>query len=223
MLRIKQQYISSLWNGFRPEVTEYSFLDRHDALKTSHICNSSVLAKAVAVRTTPAATRQLFQYEDWVQWVLLSTKGPFVFTPEPLTHYRLHAESASYPIHLNSLRDPYSTIEFLLMICVLTNDTKLRARAESELPWNLARIAAIYADRDTCETAGSLPVSPQPAGEFTDAFGSHSVIQLQSQIYDLSMQVKSLSDRLATIGSSKVYRSLVKARNVLIKIKSLSQ
>ena len=113
----RAQHILNLWNGFRPEVTVYSFLDRPDALKIAHICNSSVLAEAVALRTTPAATRQLFQYEDWVQWVLLSTKGPFVFTPEPLTRYRLHAESASYPIHLNSLKDPYSMIEFLLMIC----------------------------------------------------------------------------------------------------------
>jgi glycosyltransferase involved in cell wall biosynthesis len=216
-------HILNLWNGFQSEITEYSLLDRHDALRTSFICNSSVLADAAAVRSTPAATRQLFQYEDWVQWVLLSTKGAFVYTPEPLTRYRLHAESSSYPVHHDPLKDPYSSIEFLLMICVLTTDAGLRARAESEIPSTLARIAAIYGDRGTGEITDSLLQSSQPPVQFADPFGEHSVIRLQSRVHDLDERVRVLSDRLATIRSSRVYQGLVRARNVLSRITNLSQ
>ena len=81
-LEIETKSASDRWNCFRPETTEYSFLNRADALKTNVICNSSVLAVTVAVRPSVIATRQLFQYEDFAQWVLLATKGPFVFTPE---------------------------------------------------------------------------------------------------------------------------------------------
>jgi glycosyltransferase involved in cell wall biosynthesis len=215
--------ILNLWNGFQSEITEYSLLDRHDALKTSVICNSSVVARTAAIRATPAATRQLFQYEDWAQWVLLSTKGAFVFTPEPLTRYRLHADSSSYPIHQNILRDPYSTIEFLLMICVLTNDEKLKTRATCELPYSLARIATIYADRGTSEGTDLLSQSPQPLLDFTEYPWVQSVMQLQLETADLRSQVSRMADRLARIDGSKAYRSLVKARNVLNKIRNRSQ
>ena len=83
-------------------------------LRTNVICNSSVLAVAAAVRSAAVATRQLFQYEDFAQWVLLATKGPFVFTPEPLTRYRVHAESSTYTVSKEYLRHLYSMVEFLL-------------------------------------------------------------------------------------------------------------
>ena len=135
-----------LWNCFRPEITEYSSLNRPDALKDNVICNSSVLAVAAAVRSTAVATRQLFQYEDWLQWTLLATKGSFVFTPEPLTRYRIHSESSTNAVSQEYLRKLYSMIELLLTLHALTDDPGLRALSESELLYNLASIRNIYAE-----------------------------------------------------------------------------
>ena len=218
----KRRILANHWNHFRPNVTEYSFLDRIDALRTNYICNSSVFAKASAVQSAPAATRQLFQYEDWVQWTLLSTKGPFVYTPEPLTGYRLHPESSSYPIYQNFLRHLYSSIEFLMTLHVLTDDAGIRARTQSELLYNLARIAAIYADRSTGESAASPSQSPQSIGQFAESFWESSVLQLQSQVDELNDRVRTLSERLHTIRSSTAYQSLVKVRNFINKITNRS-
>ena len=96
LLEAQAKEFSDHWNGFRSGICEYSFLDRDNALSSNVICNSSALAVTQAVRSAAAATRQVFQTEDFLQWTLLGTKGPFVFTPEPLTRYRVHAESASY-------------------------------------------------------------------------------------------------------------------------------
>jgi glycosyltransferase involved in cell wall biosynthesis len=91
LLEAEAESVLNHFNRPREDGAGYSLLDRDDFLRENFICNSSVLAKAAAVRSVPAATRQLYQYEDWVQWTLLSAKGPFVFIPEPLTRYRLNA------------------------------------------------------------------------------------------------------------------------------------
>ena len=218
LLQSEAENHSNNRNLFRPEMTEYSFLDRPDALSTNYICNSSVLAVTEAVRSAPAATRQLFQYEDWLQWTLLSTRGTFVYTPERLTRYRLHPESSSYPIQQNFLRHFYAMIEFLLTLNILTDDPGLKIRAESELISNLARIAAIYADWDLGESP-SRAEPPQPLDQFAESFGKQSILQLQLQVDELNDRVGVLTERLTRIRSSKVYQGLVKARNFFAKIK----
>ena len=132
-MNVKREFFQTCWNLFRPEIAEYSFLDRPDALRSNLICNSSALALTTAVRSAVVATRQVFQVEDFVQWVLLATKGTFVYTPERLTRYRVHSASASYLISEEYLRYFYSLIEMLLTLHALTDDPGLRASAESEL------------------------------------------------------------------------------------------
>jgi glycosyltransferase involved in cell wall biosynthesis len=207
---------ASFWNGFRPEIAEYSFLDRLEALRTNAICNSSALVVAAAVRSAPAATQQMFQYEDWVQWLLLSAKGPFVFTPEPLTVYRVHCESSSFSIFKREgLKHLYSMVEFLLTVHVLTDDNGLKDRTVSELLCVLSRIMEEYADRHPSETADSHTESTRSPARFNDSSWENLALELRSQVNTLQAQVAALSERLAIIRRSKVYRSLVKARNLL--------
>jgi glycosyltransferase involved in cell wall biosynthesis len=208
-----------LWDCFRPEITEYSFLNRADALKNNVICNSSVLAVAAAVRTTAVATRQLFQYEDWAQWALLATKGPFIFTPEPLMRYRIHSESSSDAVSQEQLRKLYSMIELLLTLHALTDDPGLRALTESELLYNLASIRNIYAEAAPGGITQSLPESRRLAGKFDESSWKRSALELQSQVHQLQTQVAALAGRLDTIRGSRVYRSLVKVRGLLGGIK----
>jgi glycosyltransferase involved in cell wall biosynthesis len=207
--------LSNHWNGFRPEVGEYSFLDRPDALKVNIICNSSVLAVADAIRSMAAATSQLFQYEDYAQWTLLATKGPFLFTPEPLTRYRVHSESSTYAVSKDFLRRLYSMIEFLLTVHALTDDHGVKANAERELLYNLSRIRDIYSEGAPGGTADSAPGPRQAPGKVNGYSWEHSVLELHANVRDLQTQVKDLSERLATVHNSRVYRCLVKVRNLL--------
>ena len=218
LLQSEAKFHSDSRNHFRPEMTEYSSLDRPDALSSNNICNSSVLAVAEAVRSAPAATRQLFQYEDWLQWTLLSTKGTFVYTPERLTRYRLHPESSSYPIQQNYLRHLYAMIEFLLTLNILADDPGLKIRAESELIINLARLAAIYAEWNLGESS-SRAEPPRPLDQFAESFGKQSLLQHQLKVNELNDRVSFLTERLATIRSSTVYQCLVKARNFFAMVK----
>jgi glycosyltransferase involved in cell wall biosynthesis len=209
------------WNTFRPEITEYSFLDRHQALKAHPICNSSALVLAAAVRSAAAASRQLFQYEDFTQWALLAVKGPFLYTPERLTYYRVHAESSSFQIHgRDFLKHLYSMIEFLLTVHVLTDDRELRIRAESELLYILSRIMELYTERSTGDNTDSLSEARPLAGSIPESLWEQPAIELQAQVYNLREQVVALSERLTTIRSSRVYRSLVNVRNLFNTIKS---
>ncbi len=209
------------WNNFQPEITEYSFVERHQALRGNVICNSSALVVAAAVRSAPAATQQLFQYEDWVQWVLLSAKGTFIFTPEPLTRYRVHPGASSFAIfNRDGLKHLYSMVEFLLTVHVLTDDCRLKDRAASEMLYTLSRIMAKYADHSPGETAESPTELTRLPGLFNDSPWEHSALELRSEVLELQEQVAVLSKRLAIIRSSKIYQSLVKARNVLNAITS---
>jgi teichuronic acid biosynthesis glycosyltransferase TuaG len=209
-----KQY-SGTWNGFRPGIAEYSYLDRPHVLTSNVICNSSVLAVAEAVRSTPAASQQLFQSEDFAQWILLATKGPFLYTPEPLTCYRVHADASSYLVEINYLRHLYKMIEFLTTIHAFTHDLGLRASAESELIYHLGLIRDVYTEETRRDAANSSHKSQQPPGNFDQSSWGHTTLQLQSQVNDLQAQVRTLAERLAKISGSRVYQSLVKIRNLL--------
>jgi hypothetical protein len=158
----------------------------------------------------------MFQYEDLVQWVLLSAKGPFVFTPEPLTVYRIHPAASSFTLFKrDSLKHLYSMVEFLLTVHALADDSGLKNRAASELLCVLSHIMEKYADRRPSETAVSHTESTQSPGRFNDRSWESMVLELPSKVNKLQAEVAFLSERLAIIRNSKVYRSLVKARNLL--------
>ena len=42
-IETQAKFLSDAWNRFRSEITEYSFLDRHEALRSNVVCNSSAL------------------------------------------------------------------------------------------------------------------------------------------------------------------------------------
>jgi glycosyltransferase involved in cell wall biosynthesis len=219
LLEAQAKFFFDVWNRFQPEITEYSFLDRQDALRANLVCNSSALTVAAAVRSAAVATRQVFQSEDFVQWILLAAKGPFIYTPERLTRYRVHSASSSYPIAKEYLRYFYSLIEMLLTLHVLTDNPGLRASAESELLCTLAHIRNAYAEGVPSGTADSPPESRPLPGNFEGSSWGHSALELQSQVNHLQAQVRAMSERLAAIRSSSVYRGLVKVRNLLNGIK----
>jgi glycosyltransferase involved in cell wall biosynthesis len=87
-----------------------------DYLHRNRICNSSVMVRAASLRQIQFASAQLFQFEDWLCWCLLSKKGKFIFLNQQHTTYRVHENSASSLLSKNKLRELYSLLEFQLTL-----------------------------------------------------------------------------------------------------------
>lgn len=100
--------------------TPYNLLRLPDALYRLHICNSSVLFRASAIRNLQYATSMLYQREDWLLWVLLARRGPFIQLPEPLTLYRIHPESFSFSNNRSHLKQRHARIEFISLAFLCT-------------------------------------------------------------------------------------------------------
>lgn len=105
-------------NFMNNPIVPYWFRKRSDYLLSNHICLSSVLVRTRPLREIPFATPQAFQYEDWLCWCLIGTRGKFVFIPERLTYYRVHEDSASTSIVRNQLKHHYSILEMKLALIV---------------------------------------------------------------------------------------------------------
>lgn len=112
----------------------------------NRICASSVLCRAEPLRRLAPAFDQLFQYEDWTWWALLSGEGPFVFVPGAWTGYRVHAAAATAAVEAAPLRELYATIEHWLAVSVHARDGELRELAMARLTATLASAAACYGD-----------------------------------------------------------------------------
>jgi len=130
-----------------PEEMEYRFHQRRDSLDMNRICLSSILVKAEVLRQTNFSFPQLFQHEDWTLFVLLSLKGSFLFMPEALTQYRVHAAASQTRVRENPLTMMYSRIEFLLSVMAFAEDDGLADRAETRLQDTLAELLGVYADQ----------------------------------------------------------------------------
>ena len=203
-------------NRFSSEMTEYRFLERPQALRSNHVCNSSAMVRASAIRETVVATRQLFQFEDFAQWVLLSVKGPFLFLPEPLTRYRVHGMSSTSYLLANPLKQLYSQIECLLVILAQTDDPSLKDLAEAELLESLSRTMDLYSDRAPGGLSKRSDVASPSPGVTAEALREHRVRYLEAQVSKLEAERQSLSGQLEVIRNSRTYR-LIRAVSKAIR------
>ena len=127
---------------------EYEFFKLDGFLERNPICNSTVLARRSVLVETLCHFPQLFQFEDWLNWVLLGFRGKFLFLPQRLTQYRYHAVSATAQMVRDPLRKSYSHVEFFLAL--LAQDATYRQGAwlseklGARLRQTLASIVAMY-------------------------------------------------------------------------------
>jgi len=122
----------------------YHLKNLPDFLRRLHICNSSVMFKADAIRGLSIPSQMLYQLEDWVIWVLLSKKGPFVQISDALTCYRFHEASFSHRNNSVLLQRQFSRIEFLLIIALYTFPSFCSVRASYLLARCILRAALFY-------------------------------------------------------------------------------
>ncbi len=135
---------SAPFNAFAAPARVYQFRDDELFLRSNRVLNSSTLIRAEALRQVPYGFEQLFQYEDWALWVLLSGLGPFYVQPDPLVRYRMHAASATARVVQSPLVGIYSHIEFLLSVLALCNDAPVRQRAVEVLREQMAQAVNRY-------------------------------------------------------------------------------
>jgi glycosyltransferase involved in cell wall biosynthesis len=131
--------------GLAPAGAPYGLLERERPLRNNPVVNSSVLARRAALEGLRFGTPQLFQYEDFLLWLLLAERGSFLHLPERLTRYRVHADSATARCLAEPLRFHYSRIELCLCLLALATDERSLAAAKAELGATLAEAGGVYA------------------------------------------------------------------------------
>jgi glycosyltransferase involved in cell wall biosynthesis len=123
---------------------EYELSSCEDMLRRNHVCNSSVMVRASALRYLKFGIPQLFQYEDWLMWTMLAQRGTFYFLPDRLVEYRVHDESFTASVSENPLRIVYAKVELLLSVLATIEDPRTIQKAEEELQATLQRALNVY-------------------------------------------------------------------------------
>lgn len=168
------------------EESEYRLEECDYFLDGNEICNSSVLARADAVRKAFIASRQLFQFEDWLNWIILSTHGTFVFLPRQTVRYRYHSNSATAAILKNDLRRHYSYLEMLFTLATrldcLPDGERKAHEISRRLEETMVTLMDIYSQKGvaparlTCRPAFKLDVQrndpPPKRGVLAKAAGA---------------------------------------------------
>jgi glycosyltransferase involved in cell wall biosynthesis len=179
----------------------YAFREYGNWLQSNPICNSSVLVRANAVKQVEFSIPQLFQFEDWLLWILVSFKGDFHYMPKALVNYRLHAASATSSVMKNSLKLHYSKIEFLLTLFSRIPDIKAHQEIAFEVKETLKKLLNQYAPE-----MESVYDFKNLNDLFLNAFASYSqeYAQLNLKIDKQSQEIGALKDQIATLQSQSV-------------------
>jgi hypothetical protein len=74
---------------------KYFLHDEKDFLENNRICTSSVMVRSDARRVYKILPLK-YQFEDWLHWLLLASRGLFMYLPEKLVCYRSHENSFTY-------------------------------------------------------------------------------------------------------------------------------
>jgi glycosyltransferase involved in cell wall biosynthesis len=132
--------------NFADELLRYPLHDQPWFGESNRICLSSVICRAEPLRRMARGFPQLFQYEDWTWWTLLSSEGSFAFLPGPLTSYRVHDASVTARLSEHPLREVFSRLEHWLTVAMHARDDALRELSMTKVAAALADAAACYAE-----------------------------------------------------------------------------
>lgn len=122
------------YNEFRSFSSDrqYSLLDG-PYLEQNNICNSTVMVKKKSISTGLNSFNQLFQYEDWINWILLGGKGDFFYINQPLIVYRYHSHASTYSLVNSNLRPVFAKLEMLFILISRVNERKIKRYIYQEL------------------------------------------------------------------------------------------
>lgn len=104
------------WYRFGESSRLYDAQIEGNLMSTDHICNSTVVVVRSAVKSEDFASRMLYQFEDWLLWLLLSDRGPFFYQHDCLTRYRLHPDSFMFSAKWDRGVRDFGKIELMLAL-----------------------------------------------------------------------------------------------------------
>lgn len=137
---------------FRPNDFKYNLFDLEDRLTQNPVFNSSVLVRANVLNSVDLEMPQLFQFEDWIAWLLCAQHGDFYYLNEPLCNYRYHENSATFKVFNNILRDKYTWIEFYLCLLGKFDGSEFVTEVYDKLDGVLQDLACVYNDNETAKS-----------------------------------------------------------------------
>jgi glycosyltransferase involved in cell wall biosynthesis len=121
----------------------YSFFD-YDFLCKNHICNSSVMVRGKFLKKIDNSFSHLFQYEDWINWILTAEHGQFFYIDEQLCNYRFHDNSSTSFLLDDPIKSEYAKLEMLFILLHRVDDEKIKNKIEFELCCQLQKICTSY-------------------------------------------------------------------------------
>lgn len=116
------------------------------------ICNSTVVCRRNLIGLEDLPESMVLQFEDWYLWNVLAFRCQFYYDPEPLTDYRVHADSFTSRILQRQGAAQLARAEMLLRLLSQTADNKTRKRASRFVIADLLNLAA-----PDCAADGTKP------------------------------------------------------------------
>jgi len=136
------------WNDHAEKLGQYIFNERKDFLQRNPICLSTTMVKRNVLLDLDLAYPQMFQLEDWVMCILLSTKGSFLAIGEPLTFYRKHPSQFMASFSTDPLVKNYGGLEMCLALLSRVSCEKIRERIKHRMGVLIHELAQCYSSRD---------------------------------------------------------------------------
>lgn len=124
--------------SFKYEFTRFNFLEHNP------ICNSSVIVKKETIENIENYFPQVYQYEDWITWILIANKGLFYYMNEATCTYRFHNKASTNSLIKNSLKAKYAKIEFLLILFSRVKSKKIKDKIHYNLNKEIKELYSIY-------------------------------------------------------------------------------
>lgn len=104
--------------NFSDSIVLYELLRKRHRLNRNTIANSTVVVRKQFLDTVRIGRDQLFQFEDWLLWLLLAQEGPFLYSPDILLRYRFHYASATARMVDSKLYGMYARLEMYVNLLI---------------------------------------------------------------------------------------------------------
>lgn len=94
----------------------YNLWDSAECLVGNRICNSTVVCRRTCIRSSDFPLGMVFQYEDWMLWLLMGSRGRFKYAQTRTARYRYHFESYSAGSQRREGQHEMAQVEMLLAL-----------------------------------------------------------------------------------------------------------
>jgi glycosyltransferase involved in cell wall biosynthesis len=127
---------------------DYSLQKQSYYLKENKICNSTVLIRKAELLSAHRFINQVFQFEDWFLWNILSGKGLFYYDATPYVKYRFHGASFTHQLFTKQGLQYYSKLEMLFQLLLNPQTKEDRKIIIKEIEEQVNSLLCMYSQRE---------------------------------------------------------------------------